>query len=110
MKDDECAGSGPPSPQGRGLHFRRLAQRPALGGLRFPEGTIHRSPMNHQDTKAPSAVAQRSRSSVAAFSPRRALGGAENARIGGKAAGLESEPCATSLGVLVVKALSELLG
>jgi hypothetical protein len=40
-------------------------------------------------------VAQRSLSSVAALPPRRALGGAENARAAGKAAGLESEPCAT---------------
>jgi hypothetical protein len=40
-------------------------------------------------------VAQRSPSSVAALPPRRALGGAENARAAGKAAGLESEPCAT---------------
>jgi predicted helicase len=40
-------------------------------------------------------VAQRSPSSVAALPPRRALGGAESARAAGKAAGLESEPCAT---------------
>jgi predicted helicase len=40
-------------------------------------------------------VAQRSPSNVAALPPRRAIGGAENARIAGKAAGLESEPCAT---------------
>jgi predicted helicase len=41
-------------------------------------------------------VAQRSPSNVAALPPRRALGGVENARIAGKAAGLESEPCATN--------------
>jgi hypothetical protein len=43
-------------------------------------------------------VAQRSPSNVAALPPRRALGGVENARIAGKAAGLESEPCATTFG------------
>ena len=41
-------------------------------------------------------VAQRSPSSVAALPSRRALGGAEMARAAAKAAGLESEPCATA--------------
>jgi hypothetical protein len=41
-------------------------------------------------------VAQRSPSSVAALPSRRALGGAERATAAGKAAGLESEPCATA--------------
>ena len=40
-------------------------------------------------------VAQRSPSSVAALPSRPALGGAEKVPAAGKAAGLESEPCAT---------------
>jgi Type ISP C-terminal specificity domain len=49
----------------------------------------------HKEGRVYISVAQRSLSSVAALPPRRILGGPENARAGGKAAGLESEPCAT---------------
>jgi hypothetical protein len=51
---------------------------------------------HHQDTKAPREVAQGSLSSPAAFVAARAFSLPPKARRGGKAAGLESEPCATT--------------